>query len=175
MIDRIAPQRQEFTATGAGAIIELGGACKNFALQVVGFPVGATDVSLTATVNFKARAQNINSGGANAQNLLQAKVITINRLGLEKTTSVKRHYDAAGSNLLKFGPGFLHSLVVNSPGITGSNIAVYDSTSTLAGNIVANIDTAKTSIGTLTYDVPFDNGLFIVRTGTIGDITVVYE
>ena len=42
MIDRIAPQRQEFTATGEGSIIELGGACQNFALQVVGDPVAAT-------------------------------------------------------------------------------------------------------------------------------------
>ena len=39
---RIAPQRQEFTTTGAGAIVELGDAARRYSLQVVGDTVSAT-------------------------------------------------------------------------------------------------------------------------------------
>lgn len=39
---RIAPQRQEFTATGVGAVVELGDAARRYSLQVIGDPVAAT-------------------------------------------------------------------------------------------------------------------------------------
>lgn len=133
------------------------------------------NVSLTETVNFKARAQNVNSGGATSDNHLEAKVLTILRLGSESTTPVKRYLSTAGSYLMKFGPGFFHHISVNDPGITGSSISVYDSTFTSAGNLIAVLNTAKTSIGSVMYDCPFDNGLFIVPAGTFGNVTVVYE
>ena len=41
-MQRIAPQRYEFTTTGAGRVIELGDAGGNYALQVIGDPVAAT-------------------------------------------------------------------------------------------------------------------------------------
>lgn len=137
--------------------------------------ISPTDASLTETVNFKARAQNINSNGANDQNVLEAKVLTILRLGSESTTPIKKYIGTAGSYLLKFGPGFFHHISVNDPGITGSSVSVYDSTSAVSANTIAVLNTAKTSIGSVMYDCPFDNGLFIVTSGTFGNITIVYE
>lgn len=58
-MERIVPQRQEFTATGAGTPIEIGDASRSYSLQVVCEPVTATswsvdlEVSLDG-VNFQA-------------------------------------------------------------------------------------------------------------------------
>lgn len=134
-----------------------------------------TIASLTETVSFKARAQNFNSNGSNSTNSLEAKVLTILRLGSESTTPVKKYIGTAGSYLLKFGPGFFHHITINDPGAVGSAINVYDSTFTSTSNLIGVLNTAKTSIGSLDYDCPFDNGLFIVPSGTFGNITVVYE
>lgn len=137
--------------------------------------ISPTIAALTEAVNFKARAQNINSAGSNYLGTLDAKVLTILRLGSESTTPVKRYVGTAGNYLFKFGPGFFHHITINDPGITGSSINVYDSTFTSAGNLIGTLNTAKTSIGTLLYDCPFDNGLFLVTSGTFGNVTVVYE
>jgi hypothetical protein len=132
-------------------------------------------VSLTETVNFKVRAQNVNSGGSNYDSHLEAKVLTVLRLGAERTDPTYKNYAAAASTVLKYGPGFLHHVTVNDPGNTGSSIAIYDSTFTAAANIIATLNTAKTSIGAVHYELPFNNGLYIVGTGTIGNFTIVYE
>ena len=137
--------------------------------------ITATTTTLGHTVNFKARAQNYNSGGANSNNIVEAKLLCILRLGAAETDPVGRYLGTAGSYVLKFGPGKLHSVVIIAIGGVGSSISVYDSTFTSAGNTIAVIDTAKTSIATLGYSVPFNNGLFVVPAGTFGNVTVVYE
>ena len=134
-----------------------------------------TTIQITETVNFKVRMQNVNSGGSNFDNHLESKVMTILRLGSESTTPVKKYIGTAGSYLLKFGPGFFHHLTLNDGGAVGSSFTVYDSTFASAANIIGVLNTSKTSIGSLDYDCPFDNGLFMVGAGTFGNITVVYE
>jgi len=135
----------------------------------------AMQTTLGQTVSFKARAQNYNSGGSASNNVLEAKAINILRLGASETDPVGRYLAVATPSPLKFGPGKLHSIIINGIGLAGSTISVYDSTFTSAGNILAVIDTSKTSIATLEYRVPFNNGLYIVPAGTFGNATVVYE
>lgn len=134
-----------------------------------------TNISLTASVNFKARAQNINSGGSSAQNIMEAKVITVNRLGMVQTIPLFRRFTGAASRVLKFGPGQLHHIAINNTGSPSSSFTIYDSTFAKTGLEIAAINTNGSSLGNINYDLPFNDGLFIVSVGNIGDITIVYE
>lgn len=138
--------------------------------------VSATTTTLGHTVNFRARAQNYNSDSSASNNVLEAKVLTILRLGASNTDPTFKYMaTGAASSVLKFGPGLLHTITVNAPGLAGTSIAVYDSTYTVASQIIGNLDTAKTSITGIRYDLPFSNGLWVVPTGDFGNVTIVYE
>jgi hypothetical protein len=138
--------------------------------------LSAMQSTLGHTVNFRARAQNYNSGGSASNNVLEAKVITILRLGAENTDATYRNMKTGdAASVLKFGPGFLHSITVNAPGLAGTSIVVYDSTYTVAAQSIGTLDTAKTAITGILYDLPFSNGLWVVPTGSFGDVTIVYE
>ena len=138
--------------------------------------ISAMQSTLGHTVNFRARAQNYNSNNSASNNVMEIKVLTILRLGSENTDSTYRYMaTGAASSVLKFGPGFLHSITVNAPGLAGTTVAIYDSTFTVAGQTIGTLDTAKTSITAINYDLPFSNGLWVVPTGDFGNITVIYE
>lgn len=147
-----------------------------FVNDVLVHKLTAATMPIGHTVNFRARAQNYNSNGSASNNVLEAKVLTILRLGAENTDATYRYMaTGAASSVLKFGPGFLHSITVNAPGLAGTSVAIYDSTFTVAGQLIGSLDTAKTSITGILYDLPFSNGLWVVPTGDFGNITIVYE
>lgn len=78
----------------------------------------------------------------------------------------------SATTTIKTGPGYLHSITVNTAGTT-STATVYDNT-TNSGTKIATIDT--TAKGTLTYDLAFSTGLTIVTAGgAAGDLTVTYR
>lgn len=136
----------------------------------------ALQTTLGTTVNFRARVRNVNSDGGNAQNLIEAKTISIHRLGAEYTTPKYKYVPSAATNVLKFGPGYLHHIDLNDPGAAGSTVSIYDSTFTNVGNTIAIINAAKNAGPIqISYDLPFDNGLTVVTGGAVGNITVVYE
>lgn len=66
-------------------------------------------------------------------------------------------------------------LLCPSLALAGTSVAVYDSTYTVAGQTIGTLDTAKTSISSINYDLPFSNGLWIVPTGDFGNLTIIYE
>ncbi len=71
----------------------------------------------------------------------------------------------------------LLALVVNTKGGSGSTIGIFDSTEALGADSQlkkGNLDTA-TAIGTVTYNFPCFNGIYlVVGGGTAPDVTVVY-
>ena len=133
-----------------------------------------TTEPLTETSNFKARAQNINSGGSASNNVLQVKAMAIINVGRESSVPGYIHNNTAFSKLLKYGPGFLHHIAINDSGSPVSSYTIYDSTFAAAGKQIAIINTNGSSLGNINYGLPF-SALYVVGTGTFGDITLVYE
>ena len=137
-------------------------------------------IILFASPLFAGGVQNVrvtgdNPGGcANTDHFIEIRVWTIMRLGAEQSTPTFLNIKAAGTYILKRTAGTLERITINDVGAVGSSIVFYDN-SAASGTTIATLATAKTSLGTLDYDAHFDNGLTIVATGTIGDITVVWE
>lgn len=75
----------------------------------------------------------------------------------------------------KSGAGILHSIVINTPGLTANTATVYDNTAG-SGTVIAVIDTTLVSTPCRIYDVAFATGLTVVTaTGTAADLTVCYQ
>jgi len=78
------------------------------------------------------------------------------------------------TTLVKTGSGILHSVTVNSLGTVASKANMFDSL-VGSGVTIAGLNTLSV-LGTVTYDLQFNNGLTIVTTGTVApDITVSYR
>jgi len=145
-----------------------------FADNVIVHTIKATTDMLVGTFDFKASAHNENTDGEDGAHTLNVKALAISRLGQMTTNSTFKHIDTAGSYNLKFGGGMLHNIVANESGTAGTSFVVYNSTYAETGTEIAMIDTYKTSLLNAAYHLPFNN-LFVVGTGTFGDITIVYE
>ena len=113
---------------------------------------------------------NLDSGG----NLKIAGTLAAPAGGLPtKPQGATAYNDAVGTagHQIKTGAGTLASVTVNTPG-TSSTAVLYDGTNT-SGTKLATIDTSASK--TLTYNLAFTTGLFIVSsTVTPADITVGY-
>jgi hypothetical protein len=126
----------------------------------------------TATYHLPVYGGNVNSGGGTADVTISARVTTIQRLGKFETQPVFGRITTAATQVLKYGPGTLHKIVLNNA--SGTLITVYDNTAG-SGTTIAIIDTpSQANPVTLFYDTAFNNGLTIVSTGT-WDATVVYQ
>jgi len=135
----------------------------------------ATHSATTATwadnFNLPVRTDNINSGST-TNSTIQVRVSTIYRLGGLQTNPTFFRGTTAATTVLKYGAGVLHHITLNNP--VGTLITVYDDTAGTS-NIIAIVSTpAQANPVTLTYNVPFNNGLKVVTTGT-WDYTIVYE
>lgn len=85
------------------------------------------------------------------------------------------HIAANATTIVKSGPGFLHTISINTKGASANIFTVYDNTSG-TGNIIAIINTVDAPTNTFIFDVGFNTGLTIVSaTGTSADITVSYR
>jgi hypothetical protein len=142
--------------------------------DVLAHRLTATTSPLTGTAEFVARACNVNSGGEKDNHILQIRVIAITRLGQYLTQPTWTYLSGAGTYILKYGSGVLHRVTANTTGGPGTSVSIYDST-TVNASTIAVIDTNRTGVSNLTYELPFDTGLRVVGSGAFGNVTVVYE
>jgi hypothetical protein len=74
---------------------------------------------------------------------------------------------------LKTGPGYLHTVCINTPAATGT-IAIYDSTAA-SGTKIGTITSYASTTVCQHYDVAFWIGLTIVTATAAPDITVTFR
>lgn len=85
---------------------------------------------------------------------------------------------AAATNVLKYGSGRLHRIMLNDPNTAGV-VTIYDNTAA-TGTIIATVTIpspgtqSKPIPSFLDFDCPFHIGLTIV-TSTTTNVTVIYE
>ena len=113
--------------------------------------------------------ENINDNGSIVDVAFDCLGVVILREGELETSATYKYITGAASTLCKVGAGDLHTIVVTN---NAGTVSVYDGTSA-AGTLLSVIDGLKVQ-GTMTFDTPFSDGLFIVTTGA-AIITVVYE
>jgi hypothetical protein len=77
------------------------------------------------------------------------------------------------TTVVKSGPGYMHSICLNSPAATAT-IVVYDSTAG-SGQKIATITSFASVVGCLIYDTAFWQGLTIVTATAAPDITVSFR
>lgn len=133
--------------------------------------IAATTYTWSDTLNLKTFLENTNYGNTTGTNLF-CRVATIYRLGNLNTNPTYFHGTTAASTVLKYAAGTLNKITLNDP--SGTLISIYDSIGTATNPIAVISAPAQANPVTLTYDVPFNNGLYIVSTGT-WDYTVNYE
>ena len=69
----------------------------------------------------------------------------------------------------------LHGITVNTKGGSANTMNVYNNTSAVAADLIANIDTTASLGNTLFYDIVCTKGLTVVlATGTAPDVTITY-
>ncbi len=81
---------------------------------------------------------------------------------------------SAGASITK-NPCKLHSVTINTKGITSNLLTLYDNNAgDSSGNVIAAIDTTA-NVGHLIYDVDTRAGLsYVLAAGTAADVTVSY-
>jgi hypothetical protein len=78
---------------------------------------------------------------------------------------------ASGTNVVKSGPGVLHSITINTA--TAGTITIYDNVAG-SGTVIATITVTAAVTVTLTYDAVFALGLTVVSSANT-DFTVSYN
>jgi hypothetical protein len=127
------------------------------------------------SLDLPATMSNANSGGGTANVSLSAAICTILRLGeLETDTIYKNITGVNASQILKYGAGRLHSIIIGTP-VNNATIAVYDNVSGTTNPMVTmTLPNSATPI-TIEINTGFYNGLNIVPSSTSLNICVVYE
>jgi hypothetical protein len=74
---------------------------------------------------------------------------------------------------LKTGPGYLHTICINTPAATGV-VTIYDNTAA-SGTKIGTITSFASTVGCLTYDVAFWTGLTVVTATAAPDLTVTFR
>jgi hypothetical protein len=74
---------------------------------------------------------------------------------------------------LKTGPGYLHTVCINTPAATGT-ITIYDNTAA-SGTLIGTITSFASLPGCFTYDVAFWTGLTVVTATATPDVTVTFR
>lgn len=125
-----------------------------------------------ATMALPARISTTNFNDVQSNNTITARALAVARLGAASTESIYKNISSNATNVLKYGAGRLHRIIVNNP--TNNAITVYDNTAG-SGTIIATIDpdTGSTPF-TLEYQCPFFVGLTIVTAGS-PNLTIIYE
>lgn len=122
--------------------------------------------------------------GADVDSSLKAVLVTLaskiagedqdNDLIVTENRYNYKNLAANATTTVKSTPGFLHSLVINTPGATGNTVTLYDNTAG-SGTKIATID-ATANVPTRIYNVQFATGLTVVIVnGTAADITITYR
>jgi hypothetical protein len=75
--------------------------------------------------------------------------------------------------LVRTGLGQLMTVTINTKGLTGNTLKIYDGVDG-TGVLIANIDTTA-ALGSFLYDVIVAAGIFAeMATGTAADVTIVF-
>ena len=139
---------------------------------------GAT-APLTNTCTLFLSADNINGANTNS-NSLEARALSLSRLGQYSTQPILKNLSTNATQVLKYGPGILHRITLNSVGGSGNVLAVYDglfpsaaaSWGTFAVGVVSN---ASPHAG-WTFDAPFYTGLCtVLSTASAANLNIIYE
>jgi hypothetical protein len=132
--------------------------------------VTANAATWSATCNFQVFQANTNAGNT-ASKTMSVRVASIYILGSFQTAPIYKNIAGATvGTVLKYGPGVLHKVILNTTG--GTSTVLYDNVSAGAPAIATVLTGAVTS---LSYDVPFSTGLTVVQVGAACDITYIYE
>lgn len=161
---------------GAGAVpIQDGGNSITIDATSLPLPTGAatearqatgniTLASILAQLDITQTAQADLIRGASSRNLTTLESLL--------TRASLYHYQVgAVSQAIKAAPGILKRVIINDN--KGTLITLYDNPSAASGSIIASINPGV--IGSLEFDVPFVNGLFLVTTGSAINITLIYQ
>jgi hypothetical protein len=141
--------------------------------------MSASTATWSDTLTLQGTLQCLNSGSSATLVTLEVRVASIYRHGhLETEAAWKNIHGTVASTVCKLSAGRLHHVVVNSPGSGNADtVTLYDSPvvgSNIIG-IISPISANGKTMTTLTYDLPFFNGLSVATSGSDWDVTVVYE
>ena len=104
-------------------------------------------------------------------NTLEIAAASIARLGPLETDTMFNNISGAGTFVLKYSPGRLLRIVINTG--LGTTATIYNNTSA-SGQTIATINLSGNPTF-LDFDCPFSVGLTVVTVGSGTNITVIYE
>jgi hypothetical protein len=113
---------------------------------------------------------------------MEVRAGSVNRLGEPLTRPQYRHA-AANSALivvLKYGPGTLHGITLNTVGAANNIMTFYDNTVIAAPSVIAVVNTNNANLSQMNFGVSgldFYTGLGYVLNGglTAADVTILFE
>jgi hypothetical protein len=134
----------------------------------------ATSTTWSDALSLPVRIDNINSGSS-TNSTITVRVATITRLGkLETNPQFKNITGVTTTQILKYGAGVLHEIIVGTVA-NSATIAVYDNvTGTTTPIILLSLPEIAAPIA-IPIHAPFQNGLNIVPSSATLNLTVIYE
>lgn len=128
------------------------------------------DVVAVETLHLPMFSANRNVNGNIVDNTFTIKSLTCSRLGSALADPDSRIFNSPESVLVKNSPGKLVSIIITDTGVGGANIELHDSLDGLGTSFVTVSLTS--SLIVLSFNRPFDTGLFIVSSGTSFEVIV---
>lgn len=140
--------------------------------------LSAPTLPLVSTPHLLIGMECVNGTGNTANNNIMVRSATINRLGAAETAPMYAYAttSSASAVVLKYGPGRLHKVVINSLGTGANTLTLYDNTA-IANPFAIFSTSATSSFGSIDYHLDFFTGLSYVLNGGTGaaNVTIVYE
>jgi len=140
--------------------------------------VNASTDPWSSTLMHYVYMSNTNTGAQATPLTLAVRNAVIHRLGLVDTSPIYKNYHGVSSGVLKYGPGRLNKIMVNS-WVPGTTINVYDAitnSSPIALIVPTNAGNGYSMVGfEMTYNLDFYTGLYFTTANAATDVTFVYE
>jgi hypothetical protein len=136
--------------------------------------VTASTATPAATLSLKTTLSNTNSGGSTTDVQMEVRSVVMARIGeLENKSQYVQIASALATTIIKYGPGTLKKIIVNTRGSGSNTLTVYDNTAA-SGTVIAIIDTASAT--EFNYNIDFFTGLTVISaTGTGANLTLIYD
>lgn len=135
--------------------------------------------TLTNTLHLKISSEINCSNNLNADNVLEIRTATINRISSANSRPISKYINTNSSGLLKYGPGTLESICFASKGGNNNYFSLFDSTTTTTGVMFGPCDTSTIISNEISFGsqgLDFYSGLYYLLTGSTPSIlTVIYE
>jgi hypothetical protein len=135
--------------------------------------MSSTSSAAYGTPHLRAGARIYNKNGNTTNNKLVSRGNSIGRLGSRDVAPNFKFIENSGTFPIKNNPGTLHKIILTDLGTGAATITFYNSV-TGSGEIITRLDTNDV-IGTLDYELEFDEGLTIVASGGNVQFTVVFD